>query len=40
MILKNVCDLLNPNTFAAYFAEIYRSGIQAIPKGQYEAAKV
>ena len=26
--------------YAAYFAEIYRSGIQAIPKGQYEAAKV
>lgn len=26
--------------YAAYFAEIYRSGIEAIPKGQYEAAKV
>ncbi|MDD3186818.1 MAG: amino acid ABC transporter permease [Anaerostipes sp.] len=26
--------------YAAYFAEIFRSGIQAIPKGQYEAAKV
>ena len=26
--------------YAAYFAEIYRSGIQAIPYGQYEAAKV
>lgn len=26
--------------YAAYFAEIYRSGIQAVPKGQYEAAKV
>ena len=26
--------------YAAYFAEIYRSGIQAIPKGQYEAAEV
>lgn len=24
--------------YAAYFAEIYRSGIDAIPKGQYEAA--
>lgn len=26
--------------YAAYFAEIYRGGIQAIPLGQYEAAKV
>nr|WP_301097612.1 amino acid ABC transporter permease [Faecalibaculum rodentium] len=26
--------------YAAYFAEIYRSGLQAMPKGQYEAAKV
>lgn len=26
--------------YAAYFAEIYRSGIEAVPKGQYEAAKV
>ncbi len=25
--------------YAAYFAEIFRSGIQAIPRGQYEAAK-
>ena len=25
---------------AAYFAEIYRSGIEAVPKGQYEAAAV
>lgn len=25
--------------YAAYFAEIFRSGIQAIPKGQYEAAQ-
>ncbi|MBR4456418.1 MAG: amino acid ABC transporter permease [Solobacterium sp.] len=24
--------------YAAYFAEIYRGGIEAIPKGQYEAA--
>lgn len=24
--------------YAAYFCEIFRSGIQAIPKGQYEAA--
>ena len=26
--------------YAAYFAEIYRGGIQSVPKGQYEAAKV
>ena len=26
--------------YAAYFAEIYRGGIQSIPRGQYEAAKV
>ena len=26
--------------YAAYFAEIYRSGIQAVPRGQYEAAEV
>ena len=26
--------------YAAYFAEIYRSGIQSMPKGQYEAATV
>ena len=26
--------------YAAYFAEIFRSGIQSIPQGQYEAAKV
>ena len=26
--------------YAAYFAEIYRSGIEAIPKGQHEAAKL
>ena len=26
--------------YAAYFAEIYRSGMQAIPRGQYEAAEV
>ena len=26
--------------YACYFAEIYRSGIQSIPKGQYEAGQV
>ncbi|AEV28878.1 amine acid ABC transporter, permease protein, 3-TM region, His/Glu/Gln/Arg/opine family [Sphaerochaeta pleomorpha str. Grapes] len=26
--------------YAAYFAEIYRGGIQAIPRGQYEASHV
>jgi polar amino acid transport system permease protein len=26
--------------YAAYFAEIYRGGIESIPKGQYEAGKV
>ena len=26
--------------YACYFAEIYRGGIESIPKGQYEAGKV
>lgn len=26
--------------YAAYFAEIYRGGIEAVPRGQWEAAKV
>lgn len=26
--------------YAAYFAEIYRSGIQSMPIGQYEAAQI
>lgn len=33
----SVAFILN---YAAYFAEIYRSGIQSIPTGQYEAAEV
>ena len=27
-------------TYAAYFSEIYRGGIESIPKGQYEAGQV
>ncbi len=26
--------------YASYFAEIYRGGLQSIPKGQYEASKI
>ena len=26
--------------YSAYFAEIYRGGIEAVPKGQYEAAEI
>lgn len=26
--------------YAAYFAEIYRGGIESMPQGQYEAAKI
>ena len=26
--------------YAAYFSEIYRGGIESIPNGQYEAAKI
>lgn len=34
------CDIGFILNYAAYFAEIYRSGIQSIPTGQYEAAEV
>ena len=34
------CDIGFILNYAAYFGEIYRSGIQSIPKGQYEAANV
>ena len=32
--------LLATSSEAAYFAEIYRGGIESIPRGQYEAAQV
>lgn len=34
------CDIGFILNYAAYFGEIYRSGIQSIPRGQYEAASV
>ena len=34
------CDIGFILNYAAYFAEIYRGGIQSIPRGQYEAAQV
>ncbi len=34
------CDIGFILNYAAYFGEIYRSGIQSIPQGQYEAAAV
>lgn len=37
VIAAQVAFVLN---YAAYFAEIYRGGIESIPDGQYEAAKV
>ena len=33
----SICFIIN---YAAYFGEIYRSGLQSIPRGQYEAAEV
>jgi len=37
LIATSIAFILN---YAAYFAEIYRSGIESIPRGQYEAADV
>ena len=37
MVAVIIAFVLN---YAAYFAEIYRSGIESMPRGQYEAAKV
>ncbi|XOQ45253.1 MAG: ABC transmembrane type-1 domain-containing protein [Clostridium sp.] len=37
VLAAQVAFILN---YAAYFAEIFRGGIDAIPNGQYEAAKV
>lgn len=34
------CIIAFSLNYAAYFAEIYRGGIQSIPQGQYEASKV
>lgn len=34
------CDIGFILNYAAYFGEIYRSGLQSIPRGQYEAAEV
>lgn len=34
------CDIGFILNYAAYFGEIYRSGIQSVPRGQYEAANV
>jgi len=36
----NACIIAFVVNYAAYFGEIFRGGIAAIPKGQYEAAKV
>lgn len=36
-LAANVALILN---YSAYFAEIYRGGIESIPQGQWEAAKV
>ena len=37
VLSAQVAFILN---YAAYFAEIYRGGIESVPQGQYEAAKV
>lgn len=36
----NACIIAFTVNYAAYFGEIFRGGIQAVPRGQYEAAKV
>ena len=36
----NACIIAFVINYSAYFGEIFRGGIAAIPKGQYEAAKV
>jgi len=36
-VAANAALIIN---YSAYFAEIYRGGIESIPQGQYEAAKV
>ena len=44
MTIKEMCFLYVSFAFiinyACYFSEIYRSGIESIPKGQYEAGEV
>ena len=37
LIAASIAFVLN---YACYFSEIYRGGIESIPKGQYEASKV
>lgn len=36
----DACAVAFIMNYSAYFAEIYRSGIQSIPRGQYEAAEI
>ena len=37
MLAATIAFVIN---YSCYFSEIYRGGIEAIPKGQYEAGKV